>query len=226
MIIAALERELAPLVRGWNCVRLAHDGHNYQVFLQDDLAAVAGGIGSVAAGKAARAMVARYKPELLISAGLAGALVPDLKIGSVVTPRVIIDAATATEYRCEEGDGVLVSGGRIADSQEKLALATKFHARCVDMEASGVAAVAKETGIQLRCVKAISDEVDSALPPLNQFVNGDGRFHTGKFIAWTALRPHYWGRTLALGRNSSRATQALCAWLRKQLATVLPGQGC
>jgi len=226
VIIAALQRELAPLVCGWNSVRLDHEGSTFRVYEQDNIAAVAGGIGSAAAGRAARAMVAQYKPETLISAGLAGAVVPDLKIGSVVTPGVIIDAASAAEYRCEHGDGVLVSAGQIADSREKSALAAKFRAQCVDMEASGVAAVAKESGIRLWCVKAISDEVDSVLPPLNQFVNDDGRFHTGKFIAWAAMRPHYWGRTLALGRSSKLATHALCSWLKNHATTVLSGQGC
>src|SRR5215470_9686457 len=99
-IIAALDRELASLVCDWQSVSFMHSGRNFRAYQKGDVVAMAGGIGPPAAARAARAMVAHYKPQLLISAGLAGALLHTLKVGSVLTPNVIIDAATATEYRC------------------------------------------------------------------------------------------------------------------------------
>ena len=216
-IVAALDRELSPLVRDWKPVSFSHNGHDFRAYQHDEVVAIAGGIGGRAAARAARAVVAQYKPQVLISAGLAGALLRTLKVGSVFAPNVIIDAATGVEYRCDTGGGVLVTGGEIAGSQSKQELAQKFHALCVDMEAAAVAEVAQEQRTGFRCVKAISDEADFVMPPLNQFVDQDGNFQTGKFVVWTAVRPQYWRRTMALARNSRRASEALCDWLKQHL---------
>jgi hypothetical protein len=61
--------------------------------------------------------------------------------------------------------------------------------------------------------------------PLNQFVSAEGDFQTGKFAVWVALRPWNWSRVIALGRNSSRATRALCDWLKAHVTSSLrPGK--
>src|SRR5262249_14008935 len=146
-IIAALERELNPLVRDWQSVSFRHNGHEFRAYRQNDVVAIAGGIGTQAAGNAARAVVAQYKPQTLVSAGLAGALLHTLKAGSVFVPNVIIDSTTGVEYRCDSGGGVLVTGGEIAGGESKQQLAQKFHALCVDMEAAAVAEVAQEQRI-------------------------------------------------------------------------------
>jgi adenosylhomocysteine nucleosidase len=233
-IIAALERELLPLVRGWKQSAFTFGGKSFRVY-QDDhsrekLVAVAGGIGCCAAELAARAVVAEYRPQALISAGLAGAIIRSLKVGCVITPNVIIDGRSGTEYRCSLGEGVvgggvLVSAGEIAGAGSKPALMEAFHALAVDMEAAGVAEVATEAQIGFCCVKAISDEADFPMPALNRFVGPEGNFQTGKFVAWAAFRPWVWPRVIALGRNGNRATRALCDWLKSHVTSNLqPGR--
>lgn len=222
-IIAALDRELAPLVHDWKSVSFSHSGHNLRAYQHHNVVAIAGGIGGRAAGVAARAAMAEYKPQMLISAGLAGAVLHTLKVGNVVTPKVIIDAANGTKYHCQSGDGVLVTAGAIASAGSKRELGERFHAWAVDMEAAAVAEVAKQQRIGLGCVKAVSDEADFIMPPLDRFVDQNGNFQTGKFVGWTVLRPHYWRRTMLLARNSRLAIQALCRWLGKHLDDgVLP----
>jgi hypothetical protein len=71
-------------------------------------------------------------------------------------------------------------------------------------------------------VKAISDELDFAMPPMNQFVDSDGNFTTASFMAWAAVRPGQWPGILRLARNSSRAIHALCDWLRKNMVGDVP----
>jgi nucleoside phosphorylase len=219
-IIVALERELHRFVQGWKVGVVDHDGKSFQCFESGESIAVAGGIGCRQAELAARAVVEKYRPQTLISAGLAGALIRSLKVGSVVTPNVIVDAATGTEYRCQAGGevvggGVLVTAGEIAGSESKAGLADRFHALVVDMEAAGVARVAHEYNVGFRCVKAISDEFDFAMPPLNVFVDQDGKFRTGRFVAWVGVRPQHWLATVKLARNSARAERALANWLGK-----------
>jgi adenosylhomocysteine nucleosidase len=222
-IIAALDRELHPLVDGWSRTHVAANGKSLACYEHEDAVAVAGGIGCARSEQAARALVAAYQPRVLISAGLAGALIRSLKVASIVTPNVIVDAASGAEYRCQlggdlVGGGVLVSAEGIAGAETKARLVERCHALVVDMEAAGVARVAEETGTGFRCVKAISDELDFPLPPLQPFVDEDGAFQQGRFAAWVALRPWRWASVIQLARNSARATHALSAWLKKNLA--------
>ena len=221
-LIAALERELHPLARGWNVTELVDQGRSYRVYRCNDVLAVAGGIGAGAAGKLARAIVAKYRPQTLVSVGVAGALIRSLKVANVVTPNVIIDAATGHEYRCEAGGGILVSAAQISGSTAaRQALVEKFHALAVDMEAAAVAEVARAEQVGFRCVKAISDEAGFSMPNLGSFVDEQGRFATGKFVAWAIWRPWVWPKVIALARNTGKAVRALCLWLEKNLASGL-----
>lgn len=226
-IIAALERELYPLVAGWTSAPLTFNGGTFSCYQSGELVAVAGGIGCRQAELAARAVMEKYRPRVLVSAGLAGALIRSLKVGNIFMPNVIVDAATGAEYRCQgsgdaTGGGVLVSVSEVAGSESKTDLAERFHALVVDMEAAGVARVAEEYKAGFRCVKAISDEFDFIMPPMNRFVDGEGYFQTAKFAAWTVVHPQWWRSVVRLARNSSRATRALCDWLGKNLNSSLP----
>ena len=223
-IVAAMERELAPLVRGWKKDILSSGDRTFTLFESDGVLAVIAGIGCKNAEKAARAVVAQYRPALLISAGLAGALIRSLKAGSVFTPSVVVDVADGAEYRCvADGNhvsgGVLVTSVEIAGVDAKRELVTRFHGLVVDMEAAGVAKVAQQEQIGFRCVKAISDEADFAMPPMSRFVAADGTFQSGRFAAWAAVRPWQWTKVAALASNSRRATVALCDRLRKNVAS-------
>jgi adenosylhomocysteine nucleosidase len=220
VIVTALEMELAPLVRNWQSRSFSYEGRNFRAHEHGNQVAVAGGIGRAAATLAARAMVARYHPQLLISAGVAGALSRELKAGSLFIPNVVIDSSTATEYPAEPGNEILVTAAKISNIGEKELLRDRFHAAAVDLEAAAVAEVARQEGIGFRCVKAISDEAEFAMPPLDQFVDEEGQFHRAKFALWAALHPSRWTAIAALGRNTGRAAEALCDWLA---ATALTG---
>ncbi|HEY7404321.1 MAG TPA: hypothetical protein VIB39_12420 [Candidatus Angelobacter sp.] len=228
VIIAAMEREVEPLVRSWRRTSLDDGGRSLIAFEGADQAIVISGMGRKNAELAARAAVARYRPALLVSAGLAGALIRSLKAGSVVTPNVAVDAADGMEYRCASADGGVVGGGvlvtadEIAGADAKMKLVERFHALIVDMEAAGVAKAAQETQTGFRCVKGISDETDFVMPPLKRFVDAAGNFQSGKFVAWAAVRPWQWARVFALGKNSRKATLALCEWLEKHLGGGRP----
>lgn len=226
-IICAMERELQPFTGNWKQSEVEFQARTFRIMEQNlgakTLVAVAGGIGTRAAELAARAVVAKYRPEILISAGFAGGLIRSLKVGCVITPNVIVDARSGNEYRCTPAEdyvagGILVSAAEIAGPESKRELVEKFHALAVDMEASAVAEVARDAGMGFFCVKAISDEFSFPMLPLNQFVGAAGDFLTGKFIRWVMLRPSMWPRMIALGRNSGVASRALCNWLEEHVA--------
>jgi adenosylhomocysteine nucleosidase len=213
-IIAALEREVAPLVKGW---RVVDDGVSrvYRSFAKDETVVVCAGIGPHAARCVAEAAVSEYKPELLVSAGLAGALVADLAVGEAIVPSCIINSATGARYATGHGSGVLVSASEIAGPEAKRLFARQHAAQLIDMEAAAVVEVAKRHGIAFTAVKAISDGMDFEVPELGPFVDHVGRFLTGKFVWHVALRPRMWGNVRTLAANSKRASVELCSVLRK-----------
>jgi nucleoside phosphorylase len=68
VIVAAMERELAPLVRGWKRATLDSGDKKLTLFESDGMLAVIAGIGCRNAELAARSVMAQYRPTLVISA--------------------------------------------------------------------------------------------------------------------------------------------------------------
>ena len=217
-IVAALEREVRPLVKTWRVSEQEHTGRRFRFFENGEVVLVCGGIGAAAARRAAEAAIVLFEPSIVCSAGFAGALDSHLKIGDVVRPRMVINAGDGSRAMIEGGEGVLVSFGSVASPDQKTKLRNSFSAQAVDMEGSAVADAAAARGKQFSVVKAISDDVNFEFPALERFVDADGRFSAGRFAWYTAIRPWLWPRVIHLGRNSNRASRALCMYLRTMCA--------
>jgi adenosylhomocysteine nucleosidase len=110
---------------------------------------------------------------------------------------------------------VLVSFGSVATTEQKAKLREAFAAQAVDMEAAAVGRVAKARGLEFGVVKVISDEFDFTFPPLERFVNFQGRFSEARFACFAALRPWLWPQVARLAGNSRRASCALCRRLQE-----------
>jgi adenosylhomocysteine nucleosidase len=212
-IVAALEREVRPLVKHWRVREREHAGRRFRFFEKDDAVMVCGGIGAEAARRAAEAVIALYSPAVVYSAGFAGALDPELRVGDLVHPARMINAADGSSVSLVDGKGVLVSFGAVASPEQKSKLQEAFGAQAVDMEASAVARAAEARGVDFAVVKAISDESDFRFPSLERFVDSDGRFLEARFALFAALRPWLWPQVIGLASNSKRASRALCEWL-------------
>jgi len=213
-IVAALEREVRPLVKSWRMSEKEHQGRRFRFFENGDVVLVCGGIGAEAARRAAEALIAVFDPEVVCSAGFAGALDGTLRVGDIVRPGTVINAGDASRAIVEEGKGVLVSFGSVASPAQKLKLRESFAAQAVDMEAAAVARSAEARGKGFAAIKAISDEIDFEFPAMDRFVHADGTFSEVGFALYSALRPWLWPRVIRLARNSSRASHALCMSLR------------
>jgi adenosylhomocysteine nucleosidase len=215
-IVAALERELHPLIRHWPVVTKQHAGRTFRFFEQGQMVAVCGGIGAEPARRAAEAAIALCAPEVIYSAGFAGALDPALKVADILVPARVVDAGDSSSVETGTGRGILVTFGAVATPEQKVKLGKSFNAQAVDMEASAVARAAAARGVRFAAVKSISDEVGLALPGMNHrtgFIGPSGEFLNGKFARFIIVRPWTWPATLRLARNSKRASHALSAWL-------------
>jgi nucleoside phosphorylase len=215
--IAAMEREVRPLIRSWKVRVIEHDGRRYRLFENSEAALVCGGIGAEAARRATEAAIRAVNPGRVVSAGFAGALDASLQVGDVLHPRTVINAADGARTDAGWGDGVLVSLATVAGKEQKIRLRNAYAASAVDMEAAAVAQGAATRGVEFAALKAISDAADFSLPSFDGFVASDGSFRSVKFAIHVALRPWLWGTALALARNSLRASAALCSALEGYL---------
>ncbi|MGB8480559.1 MAG: phosphorylase [Acidobacteriaceae bacterium] len=221
-ILAALPREVAPLVRHWAATPLKpKDGLNgppsddkgMRLWENEHAIVACAGMGRARVALALELAEARGPLRSVISVGYAGALREKMRIDGVYWPSIVIDGQTGERFACEDGEGVLVTADHVVGRDEKPKLATQWNADLVDMEAATVARLAKLRALPFRTVRAISDPVDDNLPDLSRFTNVRGGFQGASFAMYVALHPWLIPTTIRLGKQSSRASQAIAAAL-------------
>jgi adenosylhomocysteine nucleosidase len=211
--VAALEREIAGLIKHWRPVPREYAGRKFTFFEGDDIVAVCGGIGLEPARRAAEAAIALYHPSHLHSVGFAGALDNNLRVGDIFSPAIVIDARDGSRLLLEGGEGTLLTFMAVAGSVQKAKLAEAYGALAVDMEAAAVATAARAHGITFGATKVISDELKFEMPGMTRFIDSEGQFNTAGFAMYTALRPWMWKPVASLASNSRKAAQALSVHL-------------
>ncbi len=223
-IVAALMREVADFVSGWQRTDVPTSMRNVRLYEQGNVIVAIGGIGAVSARAAADAAYKHANGAIsqFVSAGLAGALTPEWQVGDVFRPATIIDEADDLSIPTSGGAGTLITAGTIADEHVKRIFAAKHIAQAVDMEAYAVADVARIYNVPFTAIKVISDELAFPMPPLGRFVTDRGDFRTGAFTAYAALRPRLWPAVIRLGSNTARATAVLSRELRALVRQASP----
>jgi adenosylhomocysteine nucleosidase len=223
-IVSAMEREVSPLLKGWQRGVLKRESWVFDMWKSGNVTYVQSGIGREPGLMASRALVAAERPDILVTAGFAGALTRILSVGETITPGTVIDSHTGDKFGLHCGTGVLVSAPDIADEAAKRKLAEQYGAESVDMEGAAVARIAQENGIPVCAVKTISDELGFVMPPFNSYVREDGTLALDRFAAHVAVRPGLWPGLMRLARNSKRASVELSSAL-EHLLGKLSGDG-
>jgi adenosylhomocysteine nucleosidase len=206
-IIAAMPAELKPLVRGWQHER--QNGVDLWSFNSGEWIAACAGAGIDAATRAF-AEVEKLGPiDKILSTGWAGALREDLAPGHAYDVSIVIDARTGERFIAAgpPNNCWLVTSPRVADAAEKKRLASTYEAALVDMEAAGVARLARMRGIPFYCIKGISDGYNEQLPDFNNFISPSGRFKLIRFMVFALLRPWHWPALIRMGENSRKAAR-------------------
>ncbi len=228
-IVAAMRGELHPLVREWprtdhvsiGELRVSHGGMahgtaSYPASYSVQCFASAEGIGAAAATRSFAALrAAAGQLDAIVSYGWAGALSCGAKPPSVYSVAEVVDAQTGERFLADtQAFGPtsalrLVTLDHVAAQGEKRALAERYQAVLVDMEAATVARLARAHGIPFLCLRGISDGYADDLPDFNRFITPQGQLRTAAFAASALLRPGSWGPLMELGRNSRAAAEAL-----------------
>ncbi|MHB1022500.1 MAG: phosphorylase family protein [Acidobacteriaceae bacterium] len=214
-MIAALPREIASLVHGW---QLDEELLAKKIFVywNDDAIVACAGMGTARAALAVEAALSKGPVRELISIGWAGGLHSAVKAGQVYAPKTIVDATTGERFTASTGEGVLVTARSFANAAEKQRLRATYQAELVDMEAAVVARLAQAHQLPFRAWKAVSDDSSFEFPELARFNTADGWFRETAFAMYLIPRPHVWGKVMRMARNSKLAADNLCKELQKQ----------
>jgi len=205
-IVAAMRMELAPLLDK----RQPRKVNGVALFNLEWAVVAIGGMGEYCARHAAETVIAEFQPRLLVSAGIAGAISSMLKVGDVGRIREVVEVATGQRYPTNSGEWVLVTVPEVSHPAGKRELRARFGADVVDMEAAAVAQVAQQRGVGFAAVKSVSEEAGFRLPPLQRFIGPKGRFHSGRFLFYVALRPQWWPALARMRKNTTIAATNLC----------------
>jgi adenosylhomocysteine nucleosidase len=249
LIFCAFRRELAALNRRLlDRVSLPRGLAGTQGTLNGEQAAlVATGIGPRQATAATlQALELLPPPRLILTAGVAGALRPDLQPGTLIlADNLILDSPDSASLRqtlhlndelvagAEEalrGGGLDFARGALLTSYRILAAAAQKRvaqertgALAVDMESAAVAAALTPSQRQiLLCLRAILDRADDELIG-GGFTDAGGAVVPLKAAAFFATHPTALARMPALIRNLSRATTSLARGL-EALCAAAPGR--
>ena len=222
--VAALEREVLPLVRIWKARIVEHEGKRYRLFEDGNAVLACGGIGAECARRATEVVIQDFHPDRVISVGFAGALDGTAKVGDVIEPRVVVNATDGSRAETDSGKAILVSVSEVVSREQKARLRESYRASAVDMEASAVALGAQARGVAFGALKAVSDEASFNITVTQRFV-ANGHFQSGRFAVYVAVRPWLWKWAITLARNSFKASKALCAAIVEYTnrATLQPG---
>jgi nucleoside phosphorylase len=177
-----------------------------------------------------------YRPQMVLSAGFAGALTDQLATADVVVATEIFEE----HGRCWSAlwPGKLPTGswnpplhsGRLLTCQEmitsverKKELGQRHDSIAVDMEAALVARHCSEQDIPWGCVRAISDDVQTALSSELLWLAPQGKVVWPRLLASVLQSPRLIGEMCGLARNTHRAGLQLATALGKLLTLTLPG---
>lgn len=216
VFIAALPREIAPLVRRYG-LRAEPDflARGIHVYGYVNAIFACAGMGAHRASLAVEAALSLCPASQLISVGWAGSCTDGYRAGDVIRANIVVDAKTGERYFTEErgqskrGQETVVTVAAPASAQEKQRLGLSYYAAAVDMEAATVARIARARELPFYAIKAISDDADFELPDMARFTTPDGQFREAAFGLHVALRPALWKLVLTLAKSSKLAAQHL-----------------
>jgi adenosylhomocysteine nucleosidase len=169
--------------------------------------------------------------DLVVSAGLCGALSPGLGRGDLVLPSVVLDGGESLAVAGPAHAEALASAARagyvtrtdpvvtvtevVASPEAKALLRRDTGAAAVDLESAAIVRAARDRGLPALVIRGVSDTAEQALEPeLARVVNPAGRVRVAFAIRLALRRPGLIRDALELHRGATAALESVAAVLR------------
>jgi len=220
--IAAEEREFKGILRRASTSRKLMARVNFLTeagWNGDQWLLAANGPGPKLAREAMLAALEHGNPDAVLSTGYCGALAGSLAVADIfVANRVIApESGESFDAQCvdsEEIPGTLVSVDRVAATAAEKSELFRQGYSAVEMEAAGVAQVARERQLPFYCVRVVSDAAGESLPlDFNEFRDEAGRFRKPAIAAAALRSPSVAKNLMRLDRQCRAASEALGEFL-------------
>jgi len=156
--------------------------------------------------------------------GIAGGLGPEVQIGDLLVPEVVIDYDTRRETHPtalgqHAAAGTLFTSGELILDPDILSGLADSGAAAIDMETSAVGAVCEDRGIPWSAFRGISDHIRDSLidSKLTGLANPDGSARVGAAIGYVVTHPWRIPTLAKLGRDMNKAANAAADALVRSL---------
>jgi nucleoside phosphorylase len=209
LILTGIEPEARALARALALPRLHR---RYACFGSDGLRVAAVGLAASLLEQRFPELLAGLGEPLVVSAGLCAGLSPELRVGELVIPTLVVDAAGQVhEVRarlpgCSSRGTLVTVADVLTTAAAKAALHARTGALAADMESAPILATAERAGLAALAVRAVSDAAEETLPTeLLAAVDTSGRVRPARFLMEALKQPSLVGRALALQRGSRLA---------------------
>lgn len=162
--------------------------------------------------------------HVVILAGLAGGLNPDLETGHALVAAAVIDEdglQRVPPIRRDDRKGVICTRDALCNTPEaKRHLREKTAADAVDMESIHFANLAEERGWKWGVVRGISDDCSSSLPDnCSHWTDDGGRTRPWKVLQGILANPRILTQMPGLQRGATRAMRSVGTSLVELLAS-------
>jgi adenosylhomocysteine nucleosidase len=237
LLTFALEREFAPWRRrhDFRETRFADVSAFRASWESIDVTVVLTGAGPRQAADVAASIPRAVWEEagLCISAGLAGALRPEYRLGNLLAARRVVTHARSEPAVESDAELILFAGqcgarivdrfltaGEVAGTAKEKRLLGEL-ADAVEMESFELLREASARGIPAVAVRAVSDMLDEDLPlDMNQIFTDGGQVSIPRVLGQVARRPQALPGLMRLGRQSQDAAESLARFLDAYLPVL------
>ncbi|MBI3988712.1 MAG: hypothetical protein HY347_03755 [candidate division NC10 bacterium] len=237
-IVMALKREAAGL---WKRLdgrkRGTHQGFSFLTGSVEGrkVVLVASGMGRTRSEHATIALVEGFTPSTLLSAGLAGALQPDLQPGEIILGERILDQTPSVPYAdpllsspaliklaretaktigLPHRQGTLLTSPRILIEPTEKQEAARSGALAADLESAAVARVASCARLPFLAIRGVSDTLDQPLGlDFNRLTGRKGEVSATKVLLKLLVCPKVVPSLWRLKQTSGSALGVLTAFL-------------
>ena len=158
---------------------------------------------------------------IVISAGVCGALSPDLAEGDLVVPEAVVSPgadrrATAALPPLRRAGTLVTVDAVVATAEAKTRLWIETGALACDMESAPILEWAAAHGLAGGVVRAVSDSASRGVPAdLAAVVEPDGRVRTARAVRVVLSRPRAIADAMALRSGTTAALKSVAAALAK-----------
>jgi nucleoside phosphorylase len=211
-----MRSELRPVVKLARARRDQVDGRTVHTGLVGavEVTIVQIGVGPASARRLTEWALGHFEVDHVLVCGIAGGLTPDLQVGAVVVPEIVMALPGGQRYESAplpgvERRGLIATADHLILDPGRLGELEALGVVALEMESSGVAAACAAAGVPWTTFRVISDRPDEHLidETMMSLLRPDGTADVAQALRLMIAHPGRIPPLVRLGRDSSMAAR-------------------